>query len=417
MPTKAMLHAAEVRHLARRAAAWGLTPASGQFDYPKLMARKDALIADFASHRQSQLAGGGFDFLRAQARFLDPHTVALSTGRSLTAAHFVISTGSVVSPPPLPCLAETGYLTSDDAVRLGKLPRSLIVLGGGAIACEFAQFYARLDVRVTLIQRSPRLLRDLDEDASAVVEKVFRDEGMALFTNTRLRDVRRTAGGKTVWFEQAGETVEVEAEEILFALGRAPNTADLGLDRAGVALNGAGRIQTDARMRTTAAHVYAAGDCTGPHEVVHLAVLQGEIAGHNIARPEQPRAIDHRLLTNVVFTDPQVASVGLTEREARERGVKCLAASHPFSDHGKSMILDALDGFVKLLADPHSGEILGGCCVGPLGGELIHEIIAAMAKRMTIHELAAMPHYHPTLAEIWTYPAEELAARIPLKGA
>jgi pyruvate/2-oxoglutarate dehydrogenase complex dihydrolipoamide dehydrogenase (E3) component len=141
-------------------------------------------------------------------------------------------------------------------------------------------------------------------------------------------------------------------------------------------------------------------------------VQQGEIAAHNIIHPRKPRRMDYRLLTNVVFTDPQVATVGLTEKAATAQGIPYRAASYPFNDHGKSLIMEALDGFVKLLANPRTGEILGGCCVGPVGGELIHEISTAMAKRMTVRELAAMPHYHPTLAEIWTYPAEELADRL-----
>jgi pyruvate/2-oxoglutarate dehydrogenase complex dihydrolipoamide dehydrogenase (E3) component len=169
---------------------------------------------------------------------------------------------------------------------------------------------------------------------------------------------------------------------------------------------------TDAQMRSAMPHIFAAGDCTGPHEIVHLAIQQGETAAHTILGIKPPRAMDYRLLISVVFTDPQVATVGLTEPAAREQGRAFLTASYPFNDHGKSMLMEAKDGFVKLLADPHSGEILGGTCVGPGGGELIHEIVAAMAKHMTVGELAAMPHYHPTLAEIWTYPAEELAARV-----
>src|SRR5205823_492475 len=161
-------------------------------------------------------------------------------------------------------------------------------------------------------------------------------------------------------------------------------------------------------------HIYAAGDCTGLHEIVHIAVQQAEIAAHNIAQPDRPKQMDYRLLSEIIFTDPQVASVGLTEKKAHVKNVSYAVASYPFKDHGKSLIMEARDGFVKLLADPMSGEILGGCCIGPIGGELIHEIIAAMHKRMTVHELAAMPHYHPTLAEIWTYPAEELAEQIPL---
>jgi pyruvate/2-oxoglutarate dehydrogenase complex dihydrolipoamide dehydrogenase (E3) component len=329
----------------------------------------------------------------------------------LTAKNFVISTGSTVAPSPLPQLNDVGFITSDDAVALKKLPKSLIILGGGAIACEFAQFFARFGVKVTLIQRSGHVLKEFDADAGIEIEKVFRREGIRVFTGTKLLNAKRKGKLKTVSFEQNGKIVSVSAEEILFALGRVPNTASLALENAGVKTE-QGRIVADEFMRTSAPHIYAAGDCTGPHEIVHIAIQQGETAVHNIVKPKSPRRMDYRLLISVVFTEPQVAFVGLTEKEAAVRKIPFLAASYPFNDHGKSLIMEAKDGFVKLLADPKSGEILGGSCVGPVGGELIHEIVAVMAKRMTVHELAAMPHYHPTLAEIWTYPAEELAEQI-----
>ena len=191
-------------------------------------------------------------------------------------------------------------------------------------------------------------------------------------------------------------------------MGRRPKVEGLNLDAAGVRVEG-GRIVTNEWMQTSAPHIYAAGDCTGPHEVVHIAILQGELAAHNLASPGARRPMDYRLMTSVVFTDPQVGVVGMTEHEARSERREYLMARHPFSDHGKSIIMNALDGFVKLLADPQTGEILGGACVGPLGGELIHEVVVAMAGRMNVQQFLAIPHYHPTLAEIWTYPAEELA--------
>ena len=412
MPTKALLYAAEVLHHARQAGPWGIRVGNIGFDFAQVMARKDTLIQEFADDRRAQLADGRFQFIRANAKFLDPHTVALSNAGPLTAAHFVITTGSAVAPPPLPQLREVGYLTSDDALKLTQLPKSLIVLGGGAVATEFAQFFARFGVKVTLLQRSAHLLREFDPDAGLEIEKVFRRDGMEVFTNTRLTDARRDGPLKTISFEHGGQPVSVSAEEILYALGRVPKTTSLDLDQAGVATE-RGRIVANEFMQTSAPHIYAAGDCTGPHELVHLAVQQGEMAAHNHALPDAPRRMDYRLWLAVVFTEPQVACVGLTEQAATTRGVPYLAASHPFSDHGKSLIMDARDGFVKLLADPSSGEILGGACVGPSGGELIHEIVVALAKRMTVHELAALPHYHPTLAEIWTYPAEALAERIP----
>jgi pyruvate/2-oxoglutarate dehydrogenase complex dihydrolipoamide dehydrogenase (E3) component len=429
MPTKALLYAAEVLHLASHPEPWGIRAGKTGFDFKKVMARKNALIRDFADYRVQQLNAGKFKFIRANARFVDAHTVELNpfrgSGResapsnqsrltsaaTLTAKHFVIATGSTVAPAPLPQLDAVGFINSDDALALKRLPRSLIILGGGAIACEFAQFFARFGVKISLIQRSGRVLKEFDADAGMEIEKVFRREGIRVFTGTKLLDAKRQGKLKTVSFEQNGKIISVAAEEILFALGRVPNTASLELENAGVKTE-QGRIVANDRMQTSAPHIYAAGDCTGPHEIVHIAIQQGETAAHNIVNPKSPRRMDYWLLISVVFTEPQVAFVGLTEKEAAARGIKLLAASYPFNDHGKSLIMEAKDGFVKLLANPRSGEILGGACVGPVGGELIHEIVAAMAKRMTVHELAAMPHYHPTLAEIWTYPAEELAEKI-----
>lgn len=412
MPTKALLYAAEILHLARHAEPWGIRAENVGFDFAEVMARKNSLIQEFSDYRREQLTRGTFKFIRAHASLLDPHTVALSRAGPITAAHFVIATGSSVAPPPLPQLGDVGYLTSDDALKLTQLPKSLIVLGGGAVAVELAQFFARFDVKVTLLQRSEHILRGFDSDAAMEIEKVFRREGIEVLTNTKLTDARHEGLHKTISFEHHGQPVSVSAEEILFALGRVPNTSALDLDLAGVATE-RGRIVANEFMRTSAPHIYTAGDCTGPHDIVHLAVQQGELAAHNLAHPDSPRRVDYRLLLAVVFTEPQVAVVGLSEKQAKTRGIPYLVASYPFNDHGKSLIMEARDGYVKLLADPQSGEIIGGACVGPVGGELIHEIVAAMAKRMTVHELTALPHYHPTLAEIWTYPAEALAERIP----
>jgi pyruvate/2-oxoglutarate dehydrogenase complex dihydrolipoamide dehydrogenase (E3) component len=411
MPTKALLYAADVLHLARISETWGLKIPKAGFDFAKVMARKDSLIQEFADYRHGQLKSGKFHFIRAKARFTDPHTLALDNGKSITAKYFVLSTGSQIAPSPLPHLKEVGCLTSDDALLLKKLPKSLIVLGGGAVAVEFAQFFQRFDVEVTLVQRSEHLVRDFDTDAGEALAKVFRREGMTVYSCTRLIDASKDGKSKCVSFEHGGKTKRVNAEEILFALGRIPNTASLDLEKAGVATD-YGRIVSNPQMQTTAPHIYAAGDCTGPYEIVHIAIQQGEIAAQNIAHPHKKKTMDYRLLTSIVFTDPQIASVGLTEKEASAKSIPYLVASYPFADHGKSLIMEAKDGFVKLLAHPTTGEILGGSCVGPVAGELIHEIIAAMHKNMTVHELAAMPHYHPTLAEIWTYPAEELAEKI-----
>jgi len=411
MPSKALLQAAEVRHMTQKGRVWGLESTTVGFDFQQVIARKDRVIGEFALHRREQLSSGAFNFIRQSAGFLDPHTVQLGNKQRLTADHFILATGSKVAPSPLPDLDAVGYLTSDDALTLSSPPRSLIVLGGGPVAVEFAQFFNRFDTAVTLIQRSPHILKEFDTDASEVIETVFTEEGIRVHTGTRLVRARTNGRMKIVEFEQEGRLLQCEAEEILYGLGRIPNTANLGLDAAGVETE-EGRVIANAAQQTSAPHIYAAGDCCGPHEIVHVAVQQAEAAAHNIARPDTPRHVDERLLMEVVFTDPQVATVGVTEKQARARKLPYRAARYPFNDHGKSIIMDALHGHVKLLASPDSGAILGGTCVGPWAGELIHEIVVALHQRMNVRELAALPHYHPTLAEIWTYPAEELAETI-----
>ncbi len=419
MPTKALLYMAEIAHLVHHSAPFGIHAARISFDFKKVMARKRALVQDFAGYRVQQLNAGKFKFLRANARLLNSHTLELKPfpagkPRAITARQFVIATGSTIAPTPLCQLNKLDCLDSDRALELKKLPKSLVVLGGGPTACEFAQFFSRFGVRVTLVQRSPHVLHDFDPDASTVIENVFRREGIRVFTGTKLLDAKRKGKLKTVTFEHKGKTVSVSAEELLFALGRIPNTASLDLGKAGVQTTPNGSVIANELMQTSTPHIYAAGDCAGLYEIVHVAIQQGETAGRNIIRPNSAR-MDYRLIMSVVFTEPQLAYCGLTEKEAAARGIPYLSASYPFNDHGKSIIMNALDGFVKLLADPRTGEIIGGQCAGPAGGELIHEIVAAMAKRMTVHELAVMPHYHPTLAEIWTWPAEELAEKIPIR--
>jgi pyruvate/2-oxoglutarate dehydrogenase complex dihydrolipoamide dehydrogenase (E3) component len=411
MPTKALLYAAEVHHLVKNSVAFGTRAGDISFNLKEIMARKDRLIQEFADYRQGQLESKKFDFVRANAAFTSPHTVQLSTGGEVRSRNFIISTGSVMAPSPLSSLDEVGYITSDEALTLQTLPKSMIVLGGGAVAVEFAQFFCRMGVRVTLVQRSPHILKEEEPEAARVIETVFRREGMAVFTGTNLEHAWIEDGLKWVSFDYEGQRLTAGAEEIFFGLGRVPNIANLQLEKAGVVAS-LGRFLVNSEMQTNVPHIYAAGDCTGLYEIVHIAIQQGEIAAHNIIHPGQHRHMDYRLLASVIFTEPQVGRVGLTEPEAKRERIPYLAASYPFNDHGKSLLMNATDGFVKLLADPATGRILGGTCAGPMGGELIHEIIAAMYKNMTAADLAAMPHYHPTLAEIWTYPAEEIAEQV-----
>ena len=411
MPTKAILRSSDVMALMRRAAEFGIEPVDPKADLAAIIARKDGLIRGFADYRIEQLKQPRFKLYQEKARFVSPQAVEIG-GQTVEAGRFIIATGSVTAHVPIPGLDEAGYITSDEALTLTGTPESMIVLGGGPIATELAQFYQRIGTRVTLIQRSHHILSAGDEDVARPVEERLREEGMEVLTGTQLHRFEERDGRRVAFFSHGGEDREVEAELVLQALGRRPNIDGLDLDRAGVEVDGR-RVAVNAEMRTSQPHIFAVGDVNGIHEIVHIAIQQGEVAGYNAAHPDRPaHRTDDRLKAQVVFTDPAVASVGLCEKECQEADVPYLAASYPFDDHGKSLCLGETHGHVKLLCDPRTGELLGGHIVGPEAGELVHELIAVMYFHGTVRDLAVMPHYHPTLAEIMTYPAEELAEQV-----
>ena len=421
MPSKTLIESANRNLTLRRAGEFGLS-ASNLSVYPeKIRERKRFLIGDFAGYRQGQLQDGRFDLIRGRANYVDAQTIRVELndggGRTLSAQTSLVATGSVISRPPIDGLAEAGYLVSDDVLDAAELPESIIVLGGGAIALEMAHYYEGLGVKTTVIQRSPQVLKAEDGDVAKALEGAFIDRGIELYTGTKLIEVRVKDGNKVVRFEHGGATKSVSADEILQALGRQPNTEGLALESAGVVLDGR-HIRTDEHQAASVPNIFAAGDVAGPHEVVHIAIEQGEAAATNAAihlgklEPAKRVAISYDLKLFGVFTEPQVASVGLNEREAKKAGIDVISATYPFDDHGKSMVLGETHGFVKLLADRTTGRMIGGAVVGPEGSELIHEIVVALRYGATAAEFARIPHYHPTLSEIWTYPAEDLADQI-----
>ena len=417
MPSKTLIESANRMLTLRRAREFGLRANRLEARADEIVARKRRLIGGFADYRREQLENGGFEFIRGRARFTDPHTVAIEwpgePPRTLRAKSFLVCTGSVVQQPAIPGLAECGALTSNEALELEVLPASLVVLGGGAVAVEMAHYFSALGVDITIIQRGPQLLTGTDPDLAEALESAMAARGLTIFTGTKITAIEPTHSGRRITFERDGKTLAVECGQILNALGRRPDLDGLDLKAAHVDLAGP-RVGANERQQTSQPHIFAAGDCCGPHEIVHIAVQQGEIAARNAARllsgDSAPLdSIDYRLLLYAVFTEPQVAVVGLNEAEARKRGIAYRIATYPFDDHGKSIVMGETEGFVKLMTDSATGEIIGGSAVGPHASDLIHEIVVAMSFRATAAQLAAVPHYHPTLSEIWTYPAEELA--------
>ncbi|HUR56644.1 MAG TPA: NAD(P)/FAD-dependent oxidoreductase [Opitutaceae bacterium] len=412
MPSKTLLYMADVLHLAQKGKTFGLKIPSARPDMKAIHARKKKIIAEFAAYRVKALEAGRFDLIRAHARFIDAHTLALSNGQRVRARFILIGTGSKVSTPPVPGLADVPYWTSDDVLDLDFVPKSVIVLGGGIVACELAQFLNRVGAKVTLVQRSLNILRDHSNAASAVVQTAFVDEGIELFAGTVLQRVTHDRRGFAVEFVHDGKTVTRRAARLFNALGREPNTAPLNLAAAGVKTRPSGQVITNQWQQTSARHIYAAGDCAGPAEIVHIAIQQGELAARHAAGVKTIKPVDYSLLLNVVFTDPQLATIGLLERELDAKGTPYFCATYPFNDHGKSILMDANYGYVKIIAEPQRGRILGAEIVGKDAGELIHAFSGPLAMKATVFDLLRAPWYHPTLAEIITYPLEEIAEKI-----
>lgn len=411
MPSKAILRSSEVMALARRGSEFGIHTTGVEADLEAIIDRKERLVREFAGYRVEQLRSDRFTLYEERAAFRSPQELQVGD-RLVRAGHFVIATGSVISHVPIPGLDEVGYITSDDLLDLRRQPASLLVLGGGSVAVELAQFHSRIGTDVTLIQRSHHILSGTDEDLARPIETRLREEGMSVYTGTQLRRFEARGELKVAHFTCDGQEREVAAEQILQALGRRPNIDGLALEKAGVEVRD-GRIWVDGEMRTTEPHIFAVGDVNAVHEIVHIAIHQGEVAGYNATHPDRPpQRVDTRLKLEVVFTDPQLATVGRTESECQADDIPYLCASYPFDDHGKSLCLGELHGHIKILCRTRTGEILGAHIVGPEAGELIHELAAVMHFHGTVHDLVEIPHYHPTLAEIVTYPAEDLVEQL-----
>ncbi len=411
MPSKTILRSSDVMSLMHQAKEFGLALVPVKADLAAIIDRKDRLVREFAEDRINALHNPRFTLYQERASFRSPREVQVG-GQILEAKAFIIAAGSVPSRIPIPGLEEVGYLTSDEILDLRKRPASLLVLGGGPVAVELGQFFARIGTRVTLIQRSRHILSHLDEDLARPVEAQFQEEGMTLYTTTVLHRFAQDGSLKTAHFSHEGREKTESAELILQALGRRPNIERLNLEAAQVKTE-QGRVVINDEMRTSQPHIFAVGDANSLLEIVHIAIQQGEVAGYNAAHPDKPaRRMDHRLKAEVIFSDPQVATVGPGEKECRAQQIPYLVASYPFSDHGKALTLGKTRGHVKLLCRPGTGELIGAHIVGPEAGELIHEMIAVMYYHGTVRDLLRIPHYHPTLSEIVTYPAEALVDQL-----
>jgi pyruvate/2-oxoglutarate dehydrogenase complex dihydrolipoamide dehydrogenase (E3) component len=396
VPSKTLIHSAKVASLIRRAPEFGLEGREAPVDFARVTAHVHDVIAEIQKHDDPErFRSYGAELFFGPARFVSPHEVEVN-GQRLAGRKVVLATGSRPLVPPVEGLEAVGYLTNKTVFRLERLPPSLLVMGGGPIGIELAQAFARFGARVTVVEMLDRILPSEDPEICAALREVLQGEGIAIHTGTR---AARAVAGPTrkVLICREGECdLRFEADEILVAAGRAPNVEGLNLEAAGVAYGPKG-VQVDARLRTTAKHIWACGDVAGPYLFTHAAEYQAGIVLRNVAF-HLPARTDYRAIPWATFTDPEVARVGLTAGEARQRGIRHEVLRFPFSQVDRALAEGEPRGFAKFVVA--RGRILGASIIGPHAGELIHEAVLAMQARLPFRRISEAVHAYPTLAQV-----------------
>ncbi len=400
VPSKALLRSAKmVSHMAR-AEEFGLHKPEVSFDFAQVMDRVHRVIKKVAPHDSvERYTSLGVECIRGRARITSPYTVAVD-GRTLSTRKIVVATGARPFVPPIPGLAEAGYLTSDTVWNLRKLPGRLVVLGGGPIGCEMTQAFARFGARVTQVEMAPRILGREDPEISEMIERTFAAEGVRILTGHRAREVVVEEGRNVLVCDREGTKVRVPFDQILVAVGRSPNSRGFGLEALGVRISPQGTLEHNERLQTHVPTIFCAGDVAGPYQFTHTASHQAWFATVNaLFGGIKSFRVDYRVVPWTTFTDPEVARVGLNETEAKERGVDHEVTTYDLADLDRAIAESEDRGVVKVLTKPGGDKILGVAIVGPHAGDIIAEYVTAMKHGIGLNKILSTIHVYPTLAE------------------
>ena len=404
IPTKCLLHSAElVSEIKEQGADIGVKVSGVEVDFPQVIAHKNAISKQLTQGVAGLLKQNKVARVDGEASFTGPKTLSVKKSdgsvEEMTADAIIVATGSVNAQPPIPGLKENpNCIDSTGALSLEQLPKSMVVIGGGVIGLELACAYAAFGTKITVVEALDHMLPMLDGDLTAIGVKHMKKMGMEFNLECPVQAVEASpVGAKVVCKNKAGETVSFEAEKVLVAIGRKANTASLNLEAAGLA-NDRGRIIVNDKMETSVPGVYAIGDCVkGYAQLAHTASAMGEVAAENICGMEAH--YDESTNPTCVYIEPEAASVGLTEEQAKAQGIDYMVGKFPMSANGKALILNGGEGLVKIIAGREYGEVLGMHIIGPRATDLICEGALAIGSELTLDELAATIHSHPTVTE------------------
>lgn len=406
VPSKTLLRSARLLAQVRRAPEFGCKLVPIEFDFAEVMERVQRVIRTVAPHDSvERYTGLGVNCIMGTARITTPYTVEVN-GLTLTTRNIVIATGARPFVPPIPGLAEVGYLTSDNIWELRELPPRLVVLGGGPIGCELAQAFARFGSEVTQVEKRPRLLSREDAEIAELVARRLQAEGVRVWTDHQLREFRLVDGRKWLIGEQAGREVKLEFDQVLVAVGRVANTQGYGLEELGIRLTPSGTIEVNEYLQTVYPNIYAVGDVAGPYQFTHTAAHQAWFATVNsLFGRFRKFKVDYSVIPWATFTDPEVARVGLNEQEAQAQGIPYEVSLYPLDDLDRAIAEEEAHGLVKVLTVPGKDRILGVTIVGTQAGDIITEYVTAMRHGLGLNKILGTIHIYPTLAEANKYAA------------
>jgi len=399
MPTKAMVASAYAAHLARRGAEYGVVTGEVSIDFAKVMARKDKVRFDARKGNEDWLNGmKGLTFLRGHARFESPTEIRVGDAL-LSAKQIFLNVGGRAVVPDFPGVGDVPYLDNVSMMELTAVPEHLVVIGGSYIGLEFAQMFRRFGSRVTVIEKGPRLIAREDEDVSAAVRDILEREGIQIRTGAECIRFFRQEGGVGVGVDCTAGPPDITGSHILLATGRRPNTDDLGLDKAGVATDKSGYITVDERLETNVPGIFAMGDCNGRGAFTHTAYNDFEIVAANVLDNE-PRKVSDRIQTYALYIDPPLGRAGMSETEARKSGRKLLIGTRPMTRVGRAKEKGETLGFMKVIADAQTKEILGASLLGTGCDEAVQSILDVMYAGKPYTTITHAVHIHPTVAEL-----------------
>jgi dihydrolipoamide dehydrogenase len=406
IPSKAWIVTAHLLEQIKRAKEYGIEVGEARVNWTWLLERKNKVVRQMTGGVKTLLTGRGVDIHRGHARLTAPNRMVVTAGDArteLTADNVMLATGAYAWMPPGFALDGERVITSQQALDLKSQPRRIAVLGGGVVGSEFACFFAAIGSQVTLIEMLPRLVPAEDDEIAQALEREMKKQKIDLHLGTKIEDRRDNAGGSITLTLPGGKTVEVDS--VLVATGRRPLSSDTGLEAIGVAIADRGKIVVNDRLQTSVKNVYAIGDVTDIKQLAHFASAQGKAAAEIIAG--HPSQTNWRAVPAATFTNPEIASVGLTEREARAEGREVKIGRFPFRAHGRSIADGETTGFVKLVGDAATDQVLGAHIIGAKASELIHECSLAIAADLNLSDLAHAIHAHPTLTETLAEAAED----------